>query len=628
MHDLLKQVGKEDLDIIDKDLGFELCRMDGIDAIVLGSFTKVGQMFATDVKVLDVTSKQILKSTNSKGRGEDSILEKQIDELSNDISQGLGLSDRKIKATQQRIVEVTTTSMDAYNYFLRGRDDYEKFYYEDARKFLEKTVELDSNFAIAYLYLARTYDVVWDYKARNEAYQKAKMFTGKTTDKERLYIDAAYARVIERNPEKGFHILKQMTKKYPKEKRVHYELAAYYKDKNMNDEAIQEFNKALELDPNYGEAINLLAYLYTDMGQFEKAIKYYKRYASVSPGDANPIDSMGDLYFQLGRLDQAMAQYQEALEVKPDFFHSYLKIAYLFALQENYSETMKWIDRCIALNLSPGLRAEGLWWKGFYHQWLCRRDLALDEFKDISDFAKALESEMLISTIDWLYGCIYYERGELEFSQKHFKNWYDFRVEKNPQDVLYYTASYNFYLGLIYLKKGRIDSLKYRLVEIQSVLPEFEPPTSVPGNKDLIISYYDILSAEKLLAEDSLEQAIALCQKAKPLEIPSCSRYYMVVYNLFLPGDVLARVFAKNGELDKAIEEFERLINSDPNKRGRLLIHPRYHYRLAKLYEKQDSSAKAIQQYEKFLDLWKDADENLPELIEAKNRLARLAEEE
>jgi len=72
MHDLLRQLGKEDVEIIDKHLGYELCRLDGVDAIVLGSFTKAGNIFATDIKVLDVNTKQILKSTNSKGKGEDS----------------------------------------------------------------------------------------------------------------------------------------------------------------------------------------------------------------------------------------------------------------------------------------------------------------------------------------------------------------------------------------------------------------------------------------------------------------------------------------------------------------------------------------------------------------------------
>jgi len=47
---------------------------------------------------------------------------------------------------------------------------------------------------------------------------------------------------------------------------------------------------------------------------------------------------------------------------------------------------------------------------------------------------------------------------------------------------------------------------------------------------------------------------------------------------------------------------------------------------LGKIYEKKGDTQLAIQNYEKFLDLWKDADEDLPDLIDAKKRLAKLKE--
>jgi len=45
---------------------------------------------------------------------------------------------------------------------------------------------------------------------------------------------------------------------------------------------------------------------------------------------------------------------------------------------------------------------------------------------------------------------------------------------------------------------------------------------------------------------------------------------------------------------------------------------------LAKLYEEKGMKDKAIERYEKFLDIWKDADEDLPEPHDARARLAKL----
>ena len=613
MHDLLKAMGKKDVKSVDENLGFELCYMEGIEVIILGSFTKAGDMFVTDVKVLDVGTKKLLKTTSSKGEGVASILKIQIDELSRDISKSVSIYERTIGPTKLRITDVTTTSVEAYNYFLRGREDLEKWYFDDARRFLEKAVELDSTFASAYLYLAQVYHGLVDVKSGNEAYEKAKILSEKATEKERLYIEAA----TQKNPEEQFRILKELAKKYPKEKRVHSDLAEYYYSRRLYSEAIQEYNKALELDPSFGYVINNLAYLYANLGNFEKAIEYFQKYASISPGDANPFDSMGDLYFRMGELDEAIAKYLEALEVKPGFGSSW-KLAYVYALKEDYPEAMKWVDQFIETAPSPGIRGKGYWWSGFYHYWLCKLDQSLSELDRSVKSAEVAVSE-LKADVAWMKGWIYYDMGQLELSSRYGRDSYDALMEIHPSFIPFLAASSDFYQALVDLKEGQVDSAKFRLAEMKSLLPEvgqyFE---------SLIRLRQDLLYGEVLLVQDSTEKAIALCENIILPPIPSMSWPDIIDCNIPFIRDVLARAYQQKGELDKAIVEYERLITFEPNSKERHLIHPKFHYRLAKLYEEKGLKVKAIEQYEKFLNIWKDADKDLPELIDAKKRLAEL----
>jgi tetratricopeptide (TPR) repeat protein len=619
LKDLLRQSGRESAATNDEEAGFEVCRKSGIEALVLGSYIKAGETFATDVKVLDVANKQILRTASSKGDGVSSVLKTQIDEISRAISRGLGPVATKIEIAQPKIAELTTSSMEAYNYFLRGRDDYEKFYYADARKFLEKAVSLDPTFAIAYLYLGKTADSLLDAKASTEAYEKAKRYSEKTTEKERIYIESYYASVIERNPEKRLRLLLELTKKYPQEKGFHAELGLVYGGRNRLPEAIEEYEEALALDPNFGFAMNQVAYVYAQIGDFDKAIRYFERYATINPGEPNPIDSIAELYLRMGKLDEAEAKYKEALEIKPDFYTSCNGLAYVFALKENYLETRYWIEEHIARAPTPSAKMEGYWLKAFYNHLLGRWDESLAEHLALKEQAEKIGSAYMAAVEDYTTGYLYTDRGEFDQARKAFQRWHDYSLKRNPSQQTNTAFDLAFDMGWADMRQGRVDSAKARLKEVERLLPKMDPASRASINLD-----YELLNAEILLAANLPEKAIEVGGKIGRENFPNMNTPYVAGYNTPFLKDVLARAYWKKGDFDKAIAEYERLTTIDPKNQIRYLIHPLYHYRLGRVYEEKRDKAKAAGQYEKFLEYWKDADAKHPELADAKKRLDAL----
>jgi eukaryotic-like serine/threonine-protein kinase len=619
LYDLRKQIGKADTKIIDRETGFELCKMDGIDAIVLGSFTKAGDVFATDVKVLDVDTKQLLKSVNSKGDGVGSILKTQIDELSKEISRGVGLSERKIEATPMQIMEVTTSSMEAYNFFLRGRDDHFKFYFDEARKYLEKAINIDSTFAMAYVFLAFTFEKLNDYNASMTAYQKAARYYQKTPERERLMVEAALAANVEKNLEKALNLLKEVTEKYPKYKGAHYYLGSGYMRQNMMSEAIDHLTTALQLDPEFGPALNQLGYVYAEIGEYDKAIDCFKRYAAVNPGDPNPFDSMAELYFRMGRLNDAIAEYNEVLEIKPDFGATDLCLAYIYMLKEDFDKSSACADRFIREHSSPGLKASGYWiralmsyyGKGSLNQAMRDIDKAQELFRSVGD-------ERRIVLGDLLRGAILYDRHEPAESRLFFDKFFSYEERMNPQGSE--KADRIFVNGLISLAESRIPEARIKLKELDSLLLRLSPKYVTK-----ILQYHrEVLYTELLLAEDSVNEAVRVNQKAGLPDLPNFAEEAMFSYNIPPVRDIAARAYAKKGELDNAISEYEKIIKFNPGSKDRRFILPKYHYALAKLYEKQGSREKAIEQYERLTLLWKDADPDLPEVKESKSGLLKL----
>ncbi len=619
LNELLEQKGKQDIEFIDSDLGFELCRTEDIKALVLGSFIKAGDAFATDVKVFDVKTKKLIKSANKRGKGVQSILEKQIDELTKEISRGVGLSARKIKSEQTKIAKVTTTSMEAYNYYLKGREAFSRNYYDDARVCYEKAIELDPKFASAYFRLGRMHDWLQNAKARNDAYEKAMFFSDRTTRKEKLRIEAFYASDIEKDPEKQIRIYKQLLKEFPQETRIQYRVAwVYYYKMNLLDKAIEEFNKYLEIESNPNAWVyNQLGYIYKDKWELEKSLENIKKFVALQPGDANAIDSLAEIYFVMGRLDESMAKYREVIEIRQDFYPAYKSIGYIFALKEDYAEAMKWIDKFTAIAPTSRDKAESFLWRGFYHYWLGSYNQSLDYLRRIPDLVEATGNELLKGLSFQIMAWLYKDAGEFDKSRELHQKCFEIWKKIYPEQINWYTAYYHFCYGFNDLMEGEVDSAESHLAEMKPLLSEV--------TKDVVLLEFihDSLYREILLARNRNEEVISLSRKTYSTKIDMLT-WELLKYNQLFLKDVLARGYRQMGELDKAIFEYERLITFDPKSKERRLIHPKYHYRLAKLYEQKGWKGKALDHYEKFLALWKDADPGIAEVEDAKKRLAGL----
>ena len=619
MQDLLEQMGKKNVEVIDRPLGFELCRREGIKTIVLGSYIKAGETFATDVKVLDVESKKLLRSSSSKGEGVSSIINAQIDELTKDISEGLGLARKGDESAVTPITDVTSSSMEAYRYYLVGKENLRKFYFNDARIAFEKAVALDPDFAMAYFHLAYANHNLENIEARDTAIKRAKALSLRTTEKERLYIESDYAYRIEKDRERSDRILRQIADEYPKEKEAFASLGLSYSDKGASDKAIVELNKALELDPNYGEAHNLLAYAYVRMGDYSKAVEHLKIYVSLSPGEANPLDSLAEAYFDMGRLDEAIANYKEALKINPAFESPYFCVGYIHAFKAEYAEAMTWIDKFIAAAPSPEHKRTGYLWKGFCRFWL-------GSLKDC-DFYFSEAEEYAEPGYFWgrpyinlLKAFLYYDLGELDQSRRSNEAWLNDFIKAQPEQKLFWQGVYKFLSGLLELKAGHMDLTKNILAEMKSLYEKMPP-----WRKEWVAFYVNFLSAELSLKAGSPDKAIAVFEKQTPLRpLDFNLKDTLVLYNMPMMKDVLARAYERKGNIDGAIAEYERLITFDPKNLSRYLMHPKYHYRLAQLYEQKGLKEKAVEQYRRFLDLWKDADPGLPEVADTRKRLAGL----
>ena len=629
LRDLFRQAGKDETALYDEEAGLEVCRREGIEAAVVGFFSKAGETFVSDVKVLDVGSREVLKSASARGEGINSILKSQVDEISRAVSRGVGRPALKLDQPQTKIIELTTNSLEAYSYFLRGRDAADNLMGYEAKKLLEKAISLDPNFAVAYLYLAEANLYIVDFRAQEEALRKAKELSARATEKERLYIEAQYASTIERDPAKRRRLLLELTAKYPQEKYAYYELGRQSHASGRYVEAVQEFEKAVALDPTFGPAFNMLGYSYAKAGDFAKAESAFGRYLAANPGDPNPVDSLAELYLRMGQLDKAEAKYREALNFRTNFVSPCNGLAYIYALKENYGETFRWLREFFA-RAGPTQRIEGLWLISYYDYLLGRWEKAQSGYLALRKVVESFGSPpYFLATLDWISGLISGEQGRFEEARGKFRSVSEYLDQASPSAQASNAAEMALVFGWVDFKQGRLADARARLAEIKQLLPKIAPEdlealTLSSQGAAPVFFLYQLLAAEIALAEGTPAEAVAAAEQVHLRDFPGMNTDQLARYNMSFLKDVLARAYWKKGDLERAAAEYRKLMTIDPSNQVRLLIHPLYHYRLGRVLEEKGDKAGAVVEFRKFLEYWKDADPTHPELADARKRLAAL----
>jgi tetratricopeptide (TPR) repeat protein len=99
---------------------------------------------------------------------------------------------------------------------------------------------------------------------------------------------------------------------------VHFYQGNKLDSQGRYDEAIEEFTKAIELNPNMANAYFNRGNSYGKLGQFERAIQDYDEVISLNPQDASAYINRGNCYDKLGQLEQAIKNFDEAIRLDPD----------------------------------------------------------------------------------------------------------------------------------------------------------------------------------------------------------------------------------------------------------------------------------------------------------------------
>ncbi len=96
----------------------------------------------------------------------------------------------------------------------------------------------------------------------------------------------------------------------------------------------------------------------TGQGRYDEAIEEYNKAIEMAPEDADAYNNRGFAYVQKGELDQAIADFDKAIELDPELAEAYNNRGYAYYLKGEVAKAVSDFEKCIELSNDPRLVAK------------------------------------------------------------------------------------------------------------------------------------------------------------------------------------------------------------------------------------------------------------------------------
>lgn len=347
--------------------------------------------------------------------------------------------------------------------------------------------------------------------------------------------------------------------------------------------AIRSFQELLARYPLEVESYRRLGTLLHGEERLSEAVEILKQGLVIDPESKDLYNGLGRVYSDFGRHDEAIAVFQRYVKLAPDEpnAHDSLGLGYQWA--GRYHEAVQEYERALALNPNFYIALIHLgntrYQQGRYQE-------ALQHFRRyIQIAASTAERGRGYASVSVLER----SRGRLDAAGAAARQaWAN---DPENQNQIFFLA----------LQRGDLSAAE----KIKQSLEKIDPKGRGSRGNAREVRYYQGLFA---LKNGRANEAVEKFKEAL--------HHRPITWFVDPFEDCLANGYLELRRFDEAIAEYERILKLNSN-------YPRTHYYLAQAFERKGQPEQARVHYAKFLDMWKEADADVPEVTAARKVLGR-----
>lgn len=563
IHRMLRLMGRAPDTPLTPEVARAICERTGSAAVLEGSITPLGTQYILGLQAKSCSTGEVLDQEQVQAARKEDVLV-ALGQIASRFRQRVGESLTTIQQHNMPLAEATTPSLEALEAFSAGWKLHGTSGAMAGLPLVQRAIELDPNFALAYSTLSRGYADLDESDLSAKAAAKAWELREHASDREKFVIAANYQILATGNLEAARQVCEAWAHTYPREGLAHTMLSGFpNKAAGRYEQAITEAGKAIDLDPDFAIQHYNLAINNVYLGRFEEAENALRRAA----GRGLDIDEFTmaehDIDF-LKRDDAGMAR-AAARGRERSGGETWVsnKEAYVAAYFGHIRKAKMLSKRAVdAARQEAQPEREGLWTAGE----ALRAAFVGNASEARSSAAAALGFS---GSREVQYGAAL--ALSISGDSSHANAVADYFEKRFPEDTL------------------------------------------------LRFSYVPVLRARIALSQNDPLRAIEMLQASAPYELGSSHALYGGLYPVYVRGE--AYLSAHMGA--EAAIEFQKILDH-PGVVGSDPIGALAHLQLGRAYVLSGDEAKAKGAYEAFLTLWKDADPDIPILKQARNEYVLL----
>jgi eukaryotic-like serine/threonine-protein kinase len=580
----------------------------GATHILKGTLTRAGTNFRINTSLGDPLSGKVLGSEMVQGEGEASF-HSMVDELGRKIKAGLQLTTEEIATDIDRDVgQITSASPEAFRLYTQGRVYHLARDYKNSVALMEKAVAIDPKFAMAYRSMGTAYSNL-GFRAKADEYRrKALEFADRISDRERWLIEGNFYYSREETYGKALEAFGKVVALYPDDPLANNGLGLVYGYIEQPDKAATYYEICVKQRGAPYLYFGNLAETYARLGQYEKARRVILDYLRTAPDAAAAHLDLADISIYEGRYDMALAEAEKAFALAPTNISVFAAMGQAAMLKGDFARAEAEFKKVTqaAIEANTPWRLSG---PGAFYQSQGRFREALDLIAAAMEAARQAGEPSWLGPFNFFSSLVYSGAGRNSEALKAAGQSYQVAEAYGNMNVMRYAL---WAEGSASLALDSPAEARKAADRLKALVDKGMDKKSIRG--------YQALQAQIDLATGNAARAVENAKAAVDSLPPQAGYsnpdgYYW---------DTLARAYEASADLEgarRAYEGIQRLT------RGRLYggdLYARSFYRLGIIAEKLGDRAAARAKYERFLEIWKDADPGISEVEDARKRLAGL----